>query len=177
MFHVLFHGSNLSYAKLPQKPSFPNVRPSCLVRPDPPALPPPDCHSRSVCAPPSTTCHQPICLYAPLYNMSSTKLSACLPLQHVINQSICMPPSTKCHLSMSACLLLYHAFDRSVCLPLSTTCQQLTFYVRPCKTCHQLKCPHASLYNMSSTKVSSYLPLLVSSTKLYVRLCLQHDVN
>ena len=141
------HGSNIIYAKLPQKPSFPNGSPTCLLCPGPPVLPPPGCHNRSVCAPPSTTCHQPKCLYASLYNMSST------------NQCVSVPPYTTCRLpkcmdtsiynmsltKMSACLTLQHLINQSVCLPPSTTCQQPTFCVRPAKMCHQLKYLHASI--------------------------------
>ena len=75
--------------------------------------------NQSVYMPPSTTWHQPKCLHASLYNMSSTKVSACLPLQHVINQSVCMPPSTSCvHMSP------FNISSTTMSTYLSMTCHQ-----------------------------------------------------
>ena len=137
------------------------MSPSRLNRPDPPALLPPDCHSRSVCLPlqhvinqyvwipPSITCHQPICLNASLYNMSSTNQSVSVPPYTICHLPKCMdtPYTTshqpqclhtyhdKCHLPMYACLPLYHVINQCVC---SLTCQQPTFCIRLSKMCHQI---------------------------------------
>ena len=113
--------------------------------------------NQNVCIPPSTTCHQPtFCVRPPktchqlkylhtsLYNMSSTKVPACLLLHNVyqptclhashyslqrgVNQSVFISPSTS-------------AINKSVCMSSSTHC-------------YQTKCLHTSVYNNSSTEVS-----------------------
>ena len=105
--------------------------------------------------------------------MSSTKMSACLTLQHLINRNVCIPTTTTCHLPMSACLPLYHVINQCVC---SLTCQQPTFCVRLSKMCHQIKCLHGSIYNMASTKVYLYLSLQVPSTNVSACISLYNTI-
>ena len=143
--------------------------------------------------PPSITCHQPICLNASLYNMSSTNQSVSVPpytmcrlpkwilhIEHVINKNVCMPNSTTSH--QPQCLHTYHdnMSSTNVCVPPSISCllsnMSTTNVLRASKMCHQIKCLHGSIYNMASTKVYLYLPLQVPSTNVSACISLYNTI-